>query len=109
MLYILDLISQIFDSLQCIFILLTRKVSNVVSFGPVLSPTFSALQEKQVVEFDNARVLVADQKIESIKEIIPLLEKISQANAPLLIITEDVTGETDFWRETAFWLQKYQC
>ena len=44
------------------------------------------------MEFDNARVLVADQKIESIKEIIPLLEKISQANAPLLIITEDVTG-----------------
>ena len=51
-----------------------------------------ALQEKQLVEFDNARVLVSDQKIESIKEIIPVLEKISQANAPLLIITEDVTG-----------------
>lgn len=50
------------------------------------------LQEKQVVEFDNARILVADQKIESIKEIIPVLEKVSQANAPLLIITEDITG-----------------
>lgn len=52
-----------------------------------------ALQEKQLVEFDNARILVADQKIESIKEIIPVLEKVSQANAPLLLITEDITGK----------------
>ena len=58
-----------------------------------LSDTGSvAPQEKQIVEFNNARVLVADAKVESIKEIIPILEKISQLNAPLLIITEDVTG-----------------
>lgn len=51
------------------------------------------LQEKQLVEFDNARVLIADSKIETIKEIIPVLEKISQLNAPLLIIAEDITGK----------------
>ena len=45
------------------------------------------------MEFDNARVLISDQKIETIKDIIPVLEKISQLNAPLLIITEDITGE----------------
>ena len=50
------------------------------------------MQEKQICEFDNARVLIADQKVESIKEIIPLLEKISQLNAPLLLVTEDITG-----------------
>ena len=51
-------------------------------------------QEKQLVEFDNCRVLIADQKIETIKEIIPVLEKVSQLNVPLLIITEDITGDT---------------
>ena len=45
-----------------------------------------------LVEYDNARVLVADQKVESIKEIVPLLEQISRLNQPLLMITEDVTG-----------------
>lgn len=45
------------------------------------------------MEFENARVLVTDQKISTIKEIIPLLEKTTQLRAPLLIIAEDVTGE----------------
>ncbi|KAF9593081.1 hypothetical protein IFM89_020145 [Coptis chinensis] len=38
-------------------------------------------------------VLVTDQKISSIKDIIPLLEKTTQLRSPLLIIAEDVTGE----------------
>lgn len=58
-----------------------------------ISPQFVTNLEKQITEFDNARVLVADQKVETIKEILPILEKISQINAPLLIITEDITGE----------------
>lgn len=45
------------------------------------------------MEFENAKVLVTDQKISTIKEIIPLLEKMTQLRAPLLIIAEDVTGE----------------
>jgi chaperonin GroEL (HSP60 family) len=45
------------------------------------------------VEFENARILVTDQKISSIKEIIPLLEQTTQLRAPLLIIAEDVNGE----------------
>ncbi|VFQ75127.1 unnamed protein product [Cuscuta campestris] len=49
--------------------------------------------EKLVVEFENARVLVTDQKISAIKDIIPLLEKTTQLRAPLLIIAEDVSGE----------------
>ena len=39
------------------------------------------------------RVLVTDQKITAIKDIIPVLEKTTQMNAPLLIIAEDVSGE----------------
>ena len=45
------------------------------------------------MEFENVRVLVTDQKISSIKEILPLLEQTTQLRAPLLIIAEDVSGE----------------
>jgi chaperonin GroEL (HSP60 family) len=45
------------------------------------------------VEFENARVLVTDQKITTIKDIIPVLEKTTQLNVPLLIIAEDISGE----------------
>ena len=44
------------------------------------------------MEFTNCRVLVADQKVEAIKDIIPVLEQITRLNQPLLIITEDITG-----------------
>ena len=58
-----------------------------------ISPQFVTNPEKLLAEFENARVLVTDQKISSIKDIIPLLEKTTQLRAPLLIIAEDVTGE----------------
>ncbi|CAL9196549.1 unnamed protein product [Musa hybrid cultivar] len=58
-----------------------------------ISPQFVTNLEKLIVEFENAKVLVTDQKISTIKEIIPLLEKVTQLRAPLLIIAEDVTGE----------------
>ncbi|CAN4120264.1 unnamed protein product [Withania somnifera] len=58
-----------------------------------ISPQFVTNSEKLIVEFENARVLVTDQKISAIKDIIPLLEKTTQLRAPLLIIAEDVTGE----------------
>lgn len=58
-----------------------------------ISPQFVTNLEKLIVEFENAKVLVTDQKISTIKETIPLLEKVTQLRAPLLIIAEDVTGE----------------
>ncbi|XLS83729.1 hypothetical protein HN51_033895 [Arachis hypogaea] len=58
-----------------------------------ISPQFVTNPEKSIVEFENARVLITDQKISAIKDIIPLLEKTTQLRAPLLIIAEDVTGE----------------
>ena len=58
-----------------------------------ISPQFVTNPEKLTVEFENARVLVTDQKISAIKDIIPLLEKTTQLRAPLLIFAEDVTGE----------------
>ncbi|CAD5197002.1 ruBisCO large subunit-binding protein subunit alpha [Musa acuminata AAA Group] len=58
-----------------------------------ISPQFVTNPEKLLVEFEDAKVLVTDQKISTIKEIIPLLEKTTQLRTPLLIIAEDVTGE----------------
>uniref|UniRef100_A0A0C9S9Q0 TSA: Wollemia nobilis Ref_Wollemi_Transcript_7190_2425 transcribed RNA sequence n=1 Tax=Wollemia nobilis TaxID=56998 RepID=A0A0C9S9Q0_9CONI len=58
-----------------------------------ISPQFVTNPEKLIVEFENARVLVTDQKISTIKEIVPILEEITKLRAPLLIIAEDVSGE----------------
>ncbi|KAL6341947.1 hypothetical protein AAG906_038192 [Vitis piasezkii] len=58
-----------------------------------ISPQFVTNPEKLIAEFENARVLVTDQKITTIKDIIPLLEKTTQLRSPLLIVAEDVTGE----------------
>nr|KAJ0217629.1 hypothetical protein LSAT_V11C300153610 [Lactuca sativa] len=43
------------------------------------------------VEFENAKVLITDQKISSVKEIVPLLEKCTQLSVPLLIFAEDIS------------------
>ncbi|CAK0785122.1 hypothetical protein CVIRNUC_008328 [Coccomyxa viridis] len=58
-----------------------------------VSPQFITNQEKMLVEYDNAKVLVTDMKIETIKEIIPILEQVTRINQPLIIIAEDVAGE----------------
>lgn len=58
-----------------------------------ISPQFITNQEKMLVEMENCRVLVSDQKIELMKDIIPVLEQITRQNQPLLIVTEDITGE----------------
>ena len=58
-----------------------------------ISPQFVTNNERLLVEYDNCKVLVTDQKIESVRDIIPILEQVTRLNAPLLIIAEDVTGE----------------
>ncbi|KAM5587139.1 chaperonin 60 subunit alpha 2, chloroplastic [Rosa sericea] len=56
-----------------------------------MSSHFITNQERSIVEFDKAKVLVTDQKISTVKEIVPLLEKITQLSIPLLIIAEDIS------------------
>ncbi|KAK7362522.1 hypothetical protein VNO77_04638 [Canavalia gladiata] len=58
-----------------------------------LTPDFITNQEKSIVEFDWAKVLVTDQQISNVKEIVPLLEKAMQLSAPLLIIAEGISGQ----------------
>ena len=58
-----------------------------------LSPHFVTDVDNQVVEFDNCRILIYEDKISSAKSLVPLLEKTSKAGLSLLIIAEDIEGE----------------
>lgn len=58
-----------------------------------ISPYFVTNSEKMTVELDNPYILIFDKKISSLKDILPLLEKVVQSGASLLIIAEDLEGE----------------
>jgi chaperonin GroEL len=57
-----------------------------------LSPYFVTDAEKMVAELENPYILIHDKKVSNIQEIVPVLEKVAQSGAPLLIIAEDVEG-----------------
>lgn len=58
-----------------------------------LSPYFVTNTEKMEAELGNAYILICDKKISVMKELLPILEAISQTGRPLLIIAEDIEGE----------------
>ncbi|MDD4294860.1 MAG: chaperonin GroEL [Candidatus Omnitrophica bacterium] len=58
-----------------------------------LSPYFSTDLEKMVCEVENPYILIYEKKISSIKDMLPLLEKVARSGKPLVIISEDVEGE----------------
>lgn len=58
-----------------------------------LSPYFVNNTEKQVVKLDDPFILMCDKKISSIRELLPLLEKIAKSGRPLFILAEDIDGE----------------
>jgi chaperonin GroEL len=58
-----------------------------------LSPYFINKSETGSVELENPFILLADKKISNIREMLPVLEAVSKAGKPLLIIAEDVEGE----------------
>ena len=58
-----------------------------------LSPYFVTNAEAMEAVLENPYILIYEKKISSLKDLLPLLEKVAKAGRPLLIIAEDVEGE----------------
>ncbi len=58
-----------------------------------LSPYFVTNADRMEVDLDNPYILIHEKKISSMKDLLPVLEKVVQKGRPLLIIAEEVEGE----------------
>ena len=58
-----------------------------------LSPHFVTNQDRMECVLDNPFILIHEKKITSIKDMLPLLEKIAQSGRPLLVVAEEIEGE----------------
>jgi len=58
-----------------------------------LSAYFVTNTEKMEAELEGAYILIYDKKISSMKDLLPILEKVVQTGKPLVIIAEDIEGE----------------
>jgi len=58
-----------------------------------LSPHFVTDPERMECVLENCNILIHEDKLSNVKSLIPLLEQISKAGKPMLIIAEDVEGE----------------
>ncbi|MDQ3622112.1 MAG: chaperonin GroEL [Verrucomicrobiota bacterium] len=58
-----------------------------------LSPYFVTNAEAMEATLDNPYILIHEKKISSLKDLLPVLEKVAKTGKPLLIIAEDVEGE----------------
>ncbi len=58
-----------------------------------LSPYFVTNAETMEAKLEDAYILIYEKKISSLKDLLPLLEKVAKIGKPLLVISEDVEGE----------------
>ncbi len=58
-----------------------------------ISAYFATDMERMEAALDDPYILIVNSKISSVKDLLPLLEKVMQSGKPLLIIAEDVDGE----------------
>ncbi len=58
-----------------------------------ISPYFVTDRQSMRAELEDAYVLIHEKKLSSMKDLLPLLEKVSQSGKPLVVIAEDVEGE----------------
>ncbi len=58
-----------------------------------LSPNFVTDLQAQIVEFENPYILINTEKITTVADLVPIMEKVMQLGRPLFIIAEDIEGE----------------
>jgi len=58
-----------------------------------ISPYFITDPDRQEVVLDDPFILIANQKIGSVQDLLPVLEKVMQTGKPILVLSEDVEGE----------------
>ena len=58
-----------------------------------VSPYMVSDREKMTIDLDNPLIMVTDQKINTVQEILPILEQVMQSNKPLLLIADDFEQE----------------
>jgi chaperonin GroEL len=58
-----------------------------------LSPYFVTNTQKMITELEESLILIYDKKISSMKDLVPVLEEVSQSGKSLLVIAEDIEGE----------------
>jgi chaperonin GroEL len=58
-----------------------------------ISPYFATDAERMEAVLEDPYILIANSKISSVKDLLPLLEKVMQSGKPILVLAEDVEGE----------------
>src|SRR5688572_25834944 len=58
-----------------------------------LSPYFVTNPDKMETELEDPYILIHDKKISTMKDLLPVLEKVAQSGRPMLLIAEDIEGE----------------
>ncbi|MFP4429935.1 MAG: chaperonin GroEL [Spirochaetaceae bacterium] len=58
-----------------------------------VSPYFATNKDQMTSVLENPYILIHDKKISSMKDLLPILEKVAQQSKPILIIAEDIEGE----------------
>src|SRR3989338_6350157 len=58
-----------------------------------ISPYMVTDHEKMLAEFEEPYILLVDKKISTVKQLIPVLEKVAREGRPLFIVAEDIDGE----------------
>ena len=98
-----DLIAEAFEKVGKDGVITVEEAKGIETFLEVvegmqfdrgyLSPYFVTDADNMEAVLEDVTVLIHDKKISSMKDLLPVLEKVAQTGGPLLIIAEDIEGE----------------